>query len=94
MDPTAGISYTHPIHRMTETDPVSETLCSLGFLRYRTMDRVQTPVIPSPCKLLFQIIVTDHSGVLKIEKNTCDICCQYLMYLLPYINFDVFLINP
>jgi hypothetical protein len=31
-------------HLMTETDPVSETLCSL---EYRTMDKVQKLVIPN-----------------------------------------------
>jgi hypothetical protein len=28
-------------HMKTETDPVSETLCSSVFLEYRTMDKVQ-----------------------------------------------------
>jgi hypothetical protein len=37
-----------PPHLKTETDPVSEKLCSS---EYRTMDRVQNPVIPSILKL-------------------------------------------
>jgi hypothetical protein len=34
-------------HLRKETDPDSETLCSLFFLEYWTMDNVQNPVIPS-----------------------------------------------
>jgi hypothetical protein len=33
-------------HLQTETDPVSETLCSSVFLEYRTMDKVQKPNSP------------------------------------------------
>jgi hypothetical protein len=33
-----------PPHMRTETDPVSETLCSLEF---RAMDKSKNPVIPS-----------------------------------------------
>jgi hypothetical protein len=32
-----------PLHMRTETDPVSETLCSLAFLGYWMMDSVQKP---------------------------------------------------
>jgi hypothetical protein len=35
-----------PFHLKTETDPVSETLCSSMFLEYRTMDKVQNPNSP------------------------------------------------
>jgi hypothetical protein len=33
-------------HLKTETDPVSETLCSSVFLEYQTMDKVQKPNTP------------------------------------------------
>jgi aminoglycoside phosphotransferase family enzyme len=36
-------------HLKTETDPVSETLCSSVCLEYRTMDKVKKPNSPEYC---------------------------------------------
>jgi hypothetical protein len=47
-----------PTQLKTETDPVSETLCSSVFLEYRTMDKVQKPNSPEchiPLSELFKV---------------------------------------
>jgi hypothetical protein len=36
-----GVQHSELLSFWTETDPVSETLCSLIFLEYWTMDKVQ-----------------------------------------------------
>jgi hypothetical protein len=55
-------------HLRTETNPVSETLCSLVFLEYRTMDKIQKSINPySTCLFLIghwfrkALLITDIS---------------------------------
>jgi hypothetical protein len=62
-------------HLKTETDPVSETLCSSVFVEYWMMDRVQTPNSPEFLKC-FKIFLKYHAmnimvgwSILKIIKG-------------------------
>jgi hypothetical protein len=68
----------------TETDPVSETLCSSVFLEYRTMDKVQKPnspecYIPSwePFKV-YQLHVTLLLRLFDFELSSFEVFSRSL----------------
>jgi hypothetical protein len=67
-------------YNVSETDPVSETLCSSVFLEYRTMDKVQKPSSPELAIEFIKITLGTVCGYSLKASFLQDFISSYLIH--------------